>query len=91
VSTFCPSSIALAQLSSHPNENQAGLGESLPQALRSVVRRHKRVCVQGEPPQGDMGTTSWLMKGVDGDLQESEAIILRLILEQACQRGPKVS
>ncbi|KAG0558429.1 hypothetical protein KC19_10G027600 [Ceratodon purpureus] len=90
VSTFCPSMIALAQLSSDPSENQAGLGESLLQVLRSVVRRHKRVCVHGELPQGDTGTTSWVIKGVDGDLEESEAMILRFVLEQACQRGPKV-
>lgn len=91
VPTFCPAIIASAQISSHLNEDQADLGESLPQVLRSVVRRHKRVSVQGEPPQGDMGLTSWLIKGVDGDLEESEAMIVRLVLEQACQRSPKVS
>lgn len=47
--------------------------------------------MQGEPLQGDTGTTSWLIKGVDGDLEESEATVLRLVLEQACQLGPKVS
>lgn len=91
MSTLCPSIIASAQNASFPSEQKSLLGASLPQLLRSLVRKHKRICVQGEPPQGDVGTTSWLIKGGDGDLEESEATVLRLVLEQAAQLGPKVS
>lgn len=90
LTTLCPSIIALAQNSSLPIEQRSPLGVSLPRLLRSLVRKHKRICVQGEPPQGDAGTTSWLIKGVDGDLEESEATVLRFFLEQACQSGPKI-
>lgn len=91
MTALCPSIIALAQCSSAPSGQQSALGASLPQVLVSLVRKHKRISVQGEPAQGDSGTTSWLIKGVDCELQEGEATVLRLVLEQACQLGPKVS
>lgn len=88
---FCPSIYALASKIPFFKDQQSGQKASLMQVLRFLVRKHNRVCVQGEPSQGDTGTTSWLMKGIDSDLAESEATLLKLILEQACQLGPKVS
>lgn len=65
---------------------------SLDQVLSLLVQKHGRIIVLGEPPQGDTGSTSWLIRAANGDrLQDEEALILRLFMQRACQMVSKVS
>lgn len=89
MSTQCPS-IEKILHKVLPSEKKSGTGPLLHQVLSSLVQRHKHISVIGEPSQGDTGSTSWLVKSPNGDLEEHEAIILKLLVTQACQAGPKV-
>lgn len=91
MSTQCPPFEELLHKVLLPSERKSGTRTSLHQVLSSLVRRHKQISVIGEPSQGDTGSTSWLVKSPNGDLEEHEAIILKLLMNQACQAGPKVS
>lgn len=91
MSPVSPSIISLAQNFSLHGEQQLTPRTSWPQVLRCLVRKHKNIFFQGKTSQEDAETISWVAKGANGDLEESDALVLRLFLEQSCQLGPKVS
>jgi hypothetical protein len=64
---------------------------SLDQVLCMLVHCHGRITVETERSQAETGNMSWLVKGADGNtLQEEEAVILRVIMQRACQMSSLV-
>ncbi|CAK9883350.1 unnamed protein product [Sphagnum jensenii] len=59
---------------------------SLDQVLCMLVHCHGRITVETEGLQAETGNMLWLVKGADGNtLQEDEGVILKVIMQQACQ------
>jgi tRNA(Phe) wybutosine-synthesizing methylase Tyw3 len=56
-----------------------------------VVHCHGRITVETEGSQAETGNMSWLVKGADGkSLQEEEGVILRVIMQRACEMSTLV-
>jgi hypothetical protein len=64
---------------------------SLDQVLCMLVHCHGRITVETEGWQAETENMLWLVKGADGKtLQEEEGLILRVIMQQACQMSSLV-
>jgi len=64
---------------------------SLDQVLCMLVHCYGHIPVETEGLQAETGNMSWLVKGADGNtLQEEEGVILRVIMQQACQMSSLV-
>jgi len=64
---------------------------SLDQVLCMLVHCHGHITVETEGLQPETGSMSWLVKGADVNiLQEEEGVILRVIMQQACQMSSLV-
>jgi len=56
-----------------------------------LVHCHGHITVETEGLQAETGNMSWLVKGADGNtLQEEEGVILRVIMQWACQMSSLV-
>jgi hypothetical protein len=64
---------------------------SLDQFLCMLVHCYGCITVETEGWQAETGNMLWLVKGADGKtLQEEEGVILRVIMQRACQMGTLV-
>ncbi|CAK9238695.1 unnamed protein product [Sphagnum troendelagicum] len=64
---------------------------SLDQVLCMLVHCHGRITVETEGLRAETGNMLWLVKGADGNtLQEEEGVILRVIMQRACQMSSLV-
>ncbi len=72
-------------------ERGSEMEASLEQVLCMLVHCHGRITVETEGLEAETGNMVWLVKGADGKtLQEEEGVILRVIMQRACEMSSLV-